>query len=93
VLYEHGTGSSGVYAHKARALNNMQSTVIGHHHSNFGVEYIASNDKLIFGMGVGCGVDRKSYAMAYGKHSPRKPILGCGVVMGGLYAVTVPMVL
>lgn len=91
VLYQHGLGSSGINAHRSLALNNMQSTVIAHHHSNAGVEYIASHDKLIFGMAVGCGVDRKSYAMAYGKHFPRKPIIGCGVVIEGKYAKFIPM--
>lgn len=33
-------------------------------------------------MQVGCGIDKTSYAMAYGKNF-RKPIISCGVVIEG----------
>jgi len=43
-------------------------------------------------MSVGCGIDRRSYAFAYGKDFKKKPILGCGVVMEkGRYAQFIPM--
>jgi len=32
---------------------------------------------------VGCGVDNKQMAFAYGKQFPRKPIVACGVVVHG----------
>jgi len=80
VLYKHGTGMSGRYAHVMAAERARQSTVIGHTHSSLGVEYIVSSKDCIFGMNVGCGIDRKKYAFAYGKDFPRKPALGCGVV-------------
>jgi hypothetical protein len=31
-------------------------------------------------MAVGCGIDRKSLAFAYGRDSKEKPIISCGVV-------------
>jgi len=37
----------------------------------------------VWGMAVGCGIDNKSMAFAYGKHFLKKPILGCGVVILG----------
>lgn len=79
VLYTHG-GSTGRYAHVQHAIDNRMSTVIGHLHSVAGVEYIANERDIIFGMCVGCGIDRKKYAFQYGKDFRRKPILGCGVV-------------
>jgi len=79
VLYKHGTGMSGRYAHVMAAERARQSTVIGHVHSSLGVEWIVSSKDAIFGMQVGCGVDRKKYAFAYGKDFPRKPILGAGI--------------
>jgi len=92
VLYKHGTGFSGQYAHVTAAERSRQSTVIGHTHSSGGVEYIASSRDCIFGMQVGCGIDRKSYAFAYGKDFARKPILGCGVVTdNGRFAQFFPM--
>jgi len=80
VLYKHGTGSSGRFAHIQAAERARQSTVIGHTHSTLGVEYLASSKDCIFAMNVGCGIDRHLYAFSYGKDFPRKPILGCGVV-------------
>ena len=92
VIYEHGTGSSGPSGHRNRAVANRQSTVVGHSHSFGGVAYMASRNDLIFGMNVGCGIDIDSYAMAYGKGFPKKPTLGCGIVLdGGRIATFVPM--
>tara|TARA_Y100000114_G_scaffold79946_1_gene73602 strand:+ start:4133 stop:4894 length:762 start_codon:yes stop_codon:yes gene_type:complete len=92
VLYEHGTGSSGAMAHKNRAIANRQSTVIGHCHSFGGVNYMASRNDLIFGMNVGCGIDVDAMAFSYGKNFPKKPTLGCGIVLdGGKTAIFVPM--
>lgn len=79
VTYMHGT-SAGKFAHLQHAIDNRMSTVIGHLHSTCGVEYIANERDIIFGCCVGSGIDRKSYAMAYGKPFRRKPILACGVI-------------
>ena len=46
----------------------------------------------IHGMQVGCGIDAKSYAMAYMKVG-RKPAIGCSVVLGGKTGVNELMVL
>jgi len=92
VLYKHGMGVSGQYGHLQSAYNSRQSTVIGHLHSYAGVEWIANSKDCIFGMNVGCGIDRKTYAFAYGTDFKRKPILGCGVVLeNGKYAQFIPM--
>jgi hypothetical protein len=80
VLYTHGTGYTGKYAHVTAAFDNRMSTVIGHLHAVAGVEYIANSKGLIFGMSVGCGIDTKAYAFEYGKGFRRKPIVSCGVV-------------
>ncbi len=92
VVYEHGEGMSGMYAHKHAAERNMQSTVMGHLHSNAGVEYVANQRHLIFGLAVGCLIDTKAYAFAYGKNEKRKPILGCGLVAQGI-PMFIPMLL
>jgi predicted phosphodiesterase len=80
VIYQHGTGYSGDTAHIKAAYNNRQSTVIGHTHANAGVGYIANEKDCIWGLNVGCGVDRHSYAMNYGRDFKKKPIISCGVV-------------
>jgi predicted phosphodiesterase len=92
VIFKHGTNLSGKYAHVQASYDNRQSTVIGHTHSAGGVEYTANQKGAIFGMNVGCGIDVKSYAFAYGKDAARKPVLGCGIVTDhGKYAQFFPM--
>lgn len=81
VRYQHGCGKSGKYMHLNWAVDNMQPTVTGHGHSNAGVDYKATNKQLVYGMGVGCLIDRHSYSMEYGKNFGNKPILSCGVVL------------
>lgn len=92
VLYQHGTKASGGFAYSSRAKDNMMNTVIGHTHSTAGVHHMASKAKAIWGMGVGCGVDNSAYSMAYGKSFPKKPIIGCGVVLdNGQLPLFIPM--
>jgi predicted phosphodiesterase len=80
VKYTHGTGYSGNYAHIQAAYDNRMSCVIGHLHTIGGVEYLANNRDIIFGMAVGCGINKKSYAFEYGKEFKRKPVLGAGII-------------
>ena len=92
VLYTHGTGSSGISGARNRAIANRQSTVIGHSHSFGGVSYMASRNDIIYGLNVGCGIDVDHIAFSYGKHFPKKPTLGCGVVLdSGKIGLFIPM--
>ena len=87
VKYMHGNGYSGDMAHMKAANCNRQSTVIGHIHHICTMGYTASEKDCIFGMAVGCGIDRKRYAFAYERDFPKKPLLGCGIVTdNGRYA-------
>lgn len=92
VRYEHGEGMAGKYAHIRAAEQNMQSTVMGHLHSNAGIGYVANPRFLIFGMALGCLMDKDAYAAAYGVHLKSKPILGVGIVDKGI-PTYVPMML
>lgn len=94
VRYIHGTGFSGENAHVKAALSGRISTVMGHTHTVGAVQYMASSKDVIFGMAVGCGIDRKTYAFTYGRDFVKKPILGCGVVSytsKGVNAQFIPM--
>ena len=92
VLYHHGHTACGVNGFRNDAKNRMQNTVTGHAHGNFGVSYTASQHRLVWGMAVGCGIDNKKMAFAYGKHFKNKPILGCGVVKNnGTLPIPFPM--
>lgn len=92
VIYQHGTGLSGDNAHIKAATQNRVSTVIGHVHSAGATNYLVSERDRIFGMNVGCGIDRRTYAFAYGKEMIKKPVLGAGVVTDkGKYCQFFPM--
>jgi len=86
VAYVHGIGSK---AH-VRCVKDMQSTVQGHHHTEAYTMWKVGSNSKVFGMQVGCGIDKNSYAMAYGKWFP-KPAIGCGVVINGEVALNVLM--
>ena len=86
VLYEHGTGSSGKDAAINRAIQKRTSLVMGHVHSWAGVKWHTNDYNAIFGLNVGCGIDLKAYAFAYGKPFPIRPVLGCGIVIDGEFA-------
>jgi predicted phosphodiesterase len=81
VLYTHGTGFSGANAAIRIAQAHRQNTVIGHIHSEAGVQYNASRIDLVWGMQVGGALDDKSYAAYYAKDQLKKSIVGCGVVL------------
>jgi predicted phosphodiesterase len=91
VLYTHGLGGGGQWGWQGLSLKQGQSTVIGHFHSVGGVRYHRSPIGQNFTMVVGSGVDEDSYAMAYGKGMPARPVLGCGLVEDGVYAQFIPM--
>ena len=76
VLYVHGTGRKA----RNRARKDLTSVVQGHYHSESYIEHYVGNNFKIFAMQIGCGIDRKAYAFAYGKHFD-KPHINCGVVL------------
>jgi predicted phosphodiesterase len=83
VYYYHGDGCGGMHPAFNAAKMRMQSTVIGHYHSACGIWYQAGPTAKIWGMNVGCGLDRNHYSMQYGSAFLKKPILACGVVVDG----------
>jgi hypothetical protein len=91
ICIKHGNNISGQYGHINHALNSRKSLIMGHIHSVLDVYYMASDVDRIFACVVGCGIDRKAYAMAYGKDFARKPILGCAVLIEGKYPIPIPM--
>ena len=82
VQYVHGEGGTA----RTKAKNDLQSTVQGHIHTQAYVEWMVGNRTKLFGMQVGCGLDRETYAAAYAKHY-KKQAIGCGVVIGGHTAI------
>lgn len=91
VLYTHGTGYSGSGAAIRIATRHRQNTVIGHIHSEAGIQYSASKIDLVWGMQVGGAIDDTSYAAYYAKDNLKKSIVGCGVVLDGKLPIYEPM--
>jgi len=76
VQYIHGEG--GTARTKCRA--DMMNTVQGHLHTQCYTEHYVGKNFRIFGSQVGCGINHKSYAMAYAKYG-RRPAVGCAVIL------------
>lgn len=91
VHYSHGIGMAGMNGHRNHAITKGMSAVMGHCHSFGGVAYVSNPYQIVFGMNTGCGIDIEAYAMAYGKHYPHRPTLGCGIVFNPSMAIFVPM--
>ena len=88
VIYTHGTNSSGRNAAVNKALQFGDPTVQGHIHTESSVIYAGK----VWGMQVGCGVDRQAYAMAYSKFFPKPYKISCGVVLNkGKIPIILPL--
>ena len=88
VLYIHGEGVTA----RTKVLRSNKSVVQGHRHTEGYVWYVSTEDKPMFGMQVGTGIDAEAYAFTYAKDQP-PPVLSCGVVLDkGTTAHLIPMV-
>lgn len=76
IRYTHGTGRKA----KGRTKDDLMSTVQGHYHAESYVEWFVGRMYKIFAMQVGCGMDDKSFAAAYGRNF-KKMHINCGVVL------------
>lgn len=86
VKYIHGEGGTA----RSRVKGDLQSIVQGHLHTQCYIEWFVGNKFKLFSMQVGCGIDHKSYAMAYAKEN-KKPAIACGVVLDGTTAINIMM--
>lgn len=78
--FHHGkTSSQGKLSQR-----QSQCAVQGHYHSKFHVTYWANSVALFWDAHAGCLADNKSLAMAYGKNSMEKGIVGCMVILDGV---------
>lgn len=77
VYYTHGSIGNAF----KRATAMRKSVAQGHLHSESFVQWSVSEIDAIFGLQVGCGIDRHQYAFEYGKPYAKKPIIGSGVIL------------
>lgn len=81
VCYQHGIAAGGLHP----AYNTMKkfamSCVLGHFHHAAGIKWLVNPYTRLFGMDVGCGVDDRKMAFAYGKHTKIRSVISAGVVI------------
>lgn len=77
VLYVHGSIGNAI----KRATDIRHSVAQGHLHSQAFVEWSVSEIDAIFGLQVGCGIDRRQYAFEYAEPMTKKPIISSGLVL------------
>jgi UDP-2,3-diacylglucosamine pyrophosphatase LpxH len=91
VRYMH-SNSSGMYLHARLPKNYMQSVVHAHTHITGAIQFMSTDNDLVFGMNCGCLIDTKSFAFEYAKDFDTRPVLGTGVVLdNGKIPMFIPM--
>ena len=87
VLYIHGEGGTA----RTRMKKELHSLVQGHLHTQMYIDWAVGANFKVFGMQVGCGIDKDSFAMAYAKNFG-KPAIACGVILeNGTLPILEPM--
>jgi len=83
-------GEKCIFQHQSAGdtLNNAAhercSIVEGHEHGKFEIQYRSSTTALYWSMISGCLIDPKALAFAYGRLFPKKPLLGCSVILDSI---------
>jgi len=76
---------------KAVALRGV-CVAQGHFHESADIKYISNPNNLLWGMNVGCLIDKKSVAFAYNNVNLKRPILSIGMIIDSLPMI-IPMTL
>lgn len=82
----HGTMSCGEKLSRNMGMSSAQ----GHYHTEFGIKYLSSPNKLYWAMNLGCLINKRHPAFHYNKNQVRRPIIGCGAVIDS-FPVLLPM--
>ena len=84
----HGRSSNGLKLSQSLGM----STVQGHFHSKFEIQYWGNSIGLYWSMVSGCLIEKDSLAFAYGKLDLFKPIIGTSIILNGVPKL-LPMIL
>ncbi len=88
VLFTHGLSADIMKVVKERGVCVVQ----GHYHTIAGIGFASTPDALLWGMQLGCMIDKSSLAFAYDKANLGRPIIGHGLIIDSL-PKSMPMVL
>jgi len=88
-LYVHHSVSKNVL----KVVNQRGTCYIhGHHHCDATIQYSGNPRNLLWGMAVGCSINKKALAFAYDKNNLARPIISHGMVIDS-HPRLMPMVL
>jgi hypothetical protein len=88
VFFHHGLAKDVMKVVAQRGMCVVQ----GHYHTEFRVGYLGNPNHLLWGLQVGCSIDGKALAFAYDKVNLGRPVIGHGLILGGIPQL-LPMVL
>lgn len=78
--FHHGKSANVLRLSQSMGMNCVQ----GHYHEQSGVQYWSNPNNLLWGMQVGCLIDRKSLAYTYNNCNLKRPVLSVGVIVEGV---------
>jgi len=73
----HGKSARGLILTQQMGMSSVQ----GHYHNSFSVEYHGTPIALNWAMQVGCLIDHKSYAFSYANVNIKRQIIGTGLII------------
>jgi hypothetical protein len=76
-FFTHGQSANT----RTYTLNKGMSAVQGHFHEKFEIVMWGNEERLNFGMTVGCLIDDDSMAFQYNNVFVKRPIIGCGIII------------
>lgn len=85
-LFTHGKSAEIMKVVSSWAVSVVQ----GHYHTRAKIEFMSNPEELLFGLQVGCSIDRDHPAFAYDKNGVKRPIIAHALIENGL-PILLPM--
>lgn len=79
VYFCHGKTARPLELSKSEGMHSVQ----GHFHQQFAINSFATKNRHVWQMFVGCLINKRSLAFAYGRNSAKQPVIGCGIIING----------
>lgn len=77
--FHHGLTNDAMRVVQQRGVCVVQ----GHFHALFSVQYVGNPRALLWGMQVGCLIDKDTLAFEYDNANLPRPVIGCGGIIDG----------
>lgn len=86
--FHHGKSTRGLILTQQMGMSSVQ----GHYHNSFSVEYHGTPIALNWAMQTGCLIDYKSYAFSYANVNIKRQVIGTGLIVDS-QPVLVPLLM